>query len=224
MRQSAVMIFSGGMDSVCFASHLKKEYDLAAITFLYGQRADKETAVAKKFAKKLGLRHKLVDIGFMKQLYSDSNLLTHAGKNMPDKFDYSVVVPVRNAVFLSIATAWAYSTGAGVVAYGAHTGDTHYPDCRPVFAKKMQDALNEGESDGISMKIRRPVRIVSPFQLGYSKADLVKIGYANLGDEIFQTWSCYVGNMHHCGRCESCKNRMAAFAGLEIKDKTSYMC
>lgn len=223
MKPVAIMVFSGGMDSVCFASHLRKQYDVRAITFLYGQRAGKEASVAKMFAKKLGLEHRLVDIGFMKRLYQDSNILTRAGAKIPGSFDYSIVVPVRNAVFLSVAAAWAYSAGAAVVAYGAHAGDANYPDCRPDFAKKMQDALNRGESDGIVMGIRQPITIISPFQQGLSKADLARMGHSNLGNDLFRTWSCYMDGTRHCGRCESCRNRVAAFETAGIADKTAYM-
>lgn len=222
--EKAVIVFSGGMDSVCYASHLGKRYDLYGITFSYGQKADREVRTAKKFAKKSGLkRHKVVDIGFMKELYGDTNVLTSSKKRIPDKFEYSIVVPIRNAVFLIIAAAWAHTLNATVVAYGAHTGDVHYPDCRPGFARKIQDALNEGESDGIRRGIRGPITVISPYIDGYSKSDLIRIGYKNLGDEIFKTWSCYAGGDAHCGSCESCNNRKAAFAESKIRDRTAYL-
>ena len=72
----------------------------------------------------------------MKNLYGDSNVLTSTKNKIPQKFDYSIIVPIRNAVFLSIATAWAYTLNAPLVAFGAHTGDKNYPDCKPSFSKK----------------------------------------------------------------------------------------
>ncbi len=224
MDKRAVIIFSGGMDSVCYASHLGREYDLYGITFSYGQRAGREVRTAREFAEKIGLKkHRVVDIGFMRELYGDTNVLTGPGRKIPGKFEYSIVVPIRNAVFLTIAAAWAYTLNAPVVAYGAHTGDAPYPDCRPGFARKIQDALNEGEIDGIRMGIRRPVRILSPHIEGYSKSDLIRIGHGNLGDEIFKTWSCYADGSAHCGRCESCNNRKSALEGLNMDDKTAYL-
>ena len=59
----------------------------------------------------------------MKELYGDSNVLTSSKRKIPSKFDYSIVVPIRNAVFLSIASAWAFTLNASLVVYGAHTGD-----------------------------------------------------------------------------------------------------
>ena len=42
-----------------------------------------------------------------------------------------------------------------LVVYGAHTGDKHYPDCRPTFAKKLESAFNQGEIDGIKSRIKK---------------------------------------------------------------------
>ncbi|WP_299292803.1 7-cyano-7-deazaguanine synthase [Nitrosopumilus sp.] len=222
--KKAVVVFSGGVDSICAVSFLKSKYELYGITFSYGQKANNEVAAAKTFAKKLGLKqHKIIDIGFMKNLYGDSNVLTSSKKKIPSTFDYSIVVPIRNAVFLSIASAWAYTLNASLVVYGAHTGDTHYPDCRPAFARKLESAFNQGEIDGIKSGLRKNIEIWSPYRQGLSKSDLLKAGMKNLGDAIFKTWSCYANKKYHCGSCESCQNRKKAFAKAIINDKTKYL-
>lgn len=224
MREKAVVILSGGLDSLCLGAHLSSRYDLYGITFSYGQRASKELKAAKRVGKLLKLKeHKIVMIDFMKTLYGKTNVLTHTKESLPSEFDYSIVVPIRNAVFLSIATAWAFSIKASLVAYGAHTNDKKYPDCRPAFSKKLESALNEGEIDGIKMGVRKRVRIWSPYLVGLTKSALVKKGYKKFGDAIFKTWSCYSNGRSHCGRCESCNNRRLAFLQAKIKDKTSYL-
>ena len=221
--KKAIIIFSGGLDSVCTAIHLQSRFELYAITFSYGQKANQEIKIAKYFARILKLKeHKIVNIEFMKELYEKTNVLTNPKMKIPSKFDYSIVVPIRNAVFLSIASAWAFSKNAHLVAYGAHIGDQRYPDCRPSFGRLMERAFNEGEIDGIRQHIRNKIHVSTPFMEGLSKSDLLKIGYKRLGNEIFKTWSCYANTKIHCGKCESCNNRKVAFLKAKIHDKTKY--
>jgi 7-cyano-7-deazaguanine synthase len=221
--KKAIIIFSGGLDSVCTAIYLQSRFELRAITFSYGQKANQEIRIAKHFAKILKLKeHKIVNIEFMKELYEKTNVLTNSKMKIPSKFDYSIVVPIRNAVFLSIASAWAFSKNAQLVAYGAHKGDQRYPDCRPSFSRLIERAFNEGEIDGIEQNLRKRINVWTPFMADLSKSDLLKIGYKRLGDKIFKTWSCYANAKIHCGRCESCNNRKAAFLKAKIHDKTKY--
>jgi 7-cyano-7-deazaguanine synthase len=223
---------SGGLDSVCYAASLADNdgYDLYLMTFAYGQRAKREIERARHFAKVLKAKNqKVVDISFMKSLYGKSNSLTDSRQELPHDFSQSLVVPVRNAIFLTIATAWAMSINAKVVAYGAHTGDIpHYPDCRPAFVSAINEALNIAESDNIIAGQQQGIKILSPAVMGLDKPALLKVGYKVLSDRIFQTWSCYsngvkVGKGYlHCGRCESCINRKNAFTTARIEDKTDY--
>lgn len=220
-----VVIFSGGLDSTCMCIHLK-EYELYGITFSYGQRANrKEATISKKLTRVLKLKdHKIINIEFMKDIYNNTNVLTSYNEEViPNKFNYSVVVPIRNAIFLSIASAWAFKIGASIVAYGAHKDDINYPDCRPKFTKKFEDALNQAESDGIKSGLRKKLTIWSPFQNNYTKSKLLSEGHKYLGDIIFESWSCYYGFKFHCGKCESCNNRKIAFSKTNITDKTRYM-
>jgi len=220
----AVIVFSGGLDSVCTAAYLQKQYDLYGITFSYGQKASREVKIAHQFSKLLKFReHKIVNIEFMKELYENTNALTNSKMTIPSKFDYSIVAPIRNAIFLSIASAWAFSKKAEVVIYGAHIGDTKYPDCRPMFTKLLSKALNEGEVDGINLGLRKKIKIWSPFMDNLSKSDLLEKGYKELGTEIFKSWSCYGNGKIHCGKCESCNNRKLAFTKSKILDKTRYL-
>ncbi len=228
----AVCIFSGGLDSTCTLAYIKdKGYQVYALTFKYGQMSKQEVKVTELLAGIVGVEeHKIIDISFMKELYKSSgNLLTNEGA-MPSAFNYSIVVPIRNAVFLSIASAYAFSINARLVAYGAHKDDAiHYPDCRVEFVSKLEEALNLAEEDGIRQGIRSSISIWSPAVEGLGKADLIRIGYKLLGDNIFKTWSCYTdgivtgnGERVQCGKCESCMNRKRAFIEVGLEDKSNY--
>ena len=225
-----VCIISGGADSTCTAAHLKSiGHDLYFITFYYGQRSRREVERAKVIGDYLSVSdHKVVDIGFMGELYRGSNVLTNANSSIPGEFNYNIVVPVRNAIFISIASAWAFSINAEIIAYGAHKGDFNYPDCRPEFVKSINETINLAEIDGIMKRVRREIKIWSPATDMFGKKDLLRIGYKVLGDKLFETWSCYTnGVIHktavlHCGKCESCINRKNAFIEAEIIDRTKY--
>lgn len=230
--RSAVCIISGGLDSVCTAAYLSKEkgYNLYMLTYIYGQRAKKEVQQARKFSKVLKAKDfRIIDISFMKNLYGRTNALTDSKQRLSENFDYSMVVPVRNAIFITIATAWAMSIKANLVAYGAHSGDIHYPDCRPEFIKSITRTLNMAEIDGIISGMRKKITVWSPAMDGMDKSKLLSIGYKIIGDKIFKTWSCYSNgvkssrtNILHCGKCESCINRKIAISKAGIEDKTHY--
>ena len=201
------------------------------MSFIYGQRArNREVRQANFFAKALNVQdHRIVDISFMKELYGNSNSLTDRKQQLSMTFDYSIVVPMRNAIFITIAAAWAMSIKAEMVAYGAHTDDIHYPDCRPQFTKSIANALNLSELDGIKLGVRKKISVWSPAIDGIDKAEILRIGYKILGDSMFKAWSCYSDGIRikskevvHCGKCESCINRKIAISKAGLEDKTCY--
>jgi 7-cyano-7-deazaguanine synthase len=197
---------------------MANDFNINMLTFDYGQRAKMEIERARYFSKTLKAKdHKVLDISFMKALYGNSNALTDSKQELVEDFTQNLVVPVRNAVFITIAWAWASGINAKVIAYGAHTDDIqHYPDCRPIFVKSINKALNIAESDNTISGLRREITVVSPAIMRLDKCALLKTGYLILGNKIFQTWSCY------SGRCESCINRKNAFISAQIEDKTQY--
>lgn len=220
----AVCIISGGLDSSGVASYWKdKNYDLHLMTFNYGQRATQEIKRAVEIGNFLETReHKFIDISFMKDLYGSTNVLTDESKEMPSKFQSNIIVPIRNAVFLTIATAHAFAIGAELLAYGAHLTDHPYPDCRPEFTKRLQEALNLGDIDAIKSGIHPSIELWSPAIAGLSKAEMLKMSHKLLKEQVFRTWSCYLDGERQCGMCESCRNRKEAFKFAGIEDRTEY--
>ena len=231
-NEIAICIISGGLDSLCVAAYLKKckNYEIKTLAFSYGQRATREIKIAEKFSKVLKVEeHQTIIMNFMKNLYGDSNALTNKNTLLTENFNFNIVVPIRNAIFITIAAAWAISCNAKLIAYGAHSEDMHYPDCRPEFINSIAKSLNLAEADRIKLGLKEKISIWSPSLVGMSKSKLLKKGYEILGDLVFESWSCYSNGLKisgkgiaHCGKCESCINRKTAFSNAGIKDKTVY--
>ena len=224
----AVAIISGGIDSTCYAAQWKaKGYEVHPLIFDYGQKGRKEIEVAIRLSEKLGFQApKVLDISFMRGLWRGTQLTDEAVR-VESAYTPSVVVPIRNAVFLTIATAYAYTIGADKVIYGSHAGDVKprpdtgeplYPDCAPPFISALQDALNLGHFPVHEKK----VEIWCPAKEGLSKAENLRRGYELMGDLIFKTWSCYLSGDKQCGKCESCLNRGSAFREAGVADLTEY--
>lgn len=214
--KNAVIILSGGMDSVTLLYNHKKSIKLA-ITFDYGSNhAQKEIACAKLHAERLGIEHLVIPLDFIKQ-YFKSSLLEGAGaipeghyaaENMK-----STVVPFRNGIMLSIAAGIAESRGLDRVLIANHAGDhAIYPDCRAEFIDNMSRAMSAGSYNH--------VQIEAPYT-NISKGEIAKIG-KQLGIDYTETWSCYKGGEKHCGKCGTCVERKEALAYAGIEDKTQY--
>jgi len=231
-NEIAICIISGGLDSLCVAAYLKEceNYNIKTLAFSYGQRAMREITIAEKFSKMLNVEeHQTINMNFMKKLYGDSNALTNEGARLAQNFNYNIVVPIRNAIFITIAAAWAISCNARLIAYGAHSEDMRYPDCRPEFIESIAKSLNLAEADRIKLGLKGKISIWSPSLDGIGKSQLLKVGYEILGDLVFKSWSCYSNGLKipgkgivHCGKCESCINRKTAFSKAGIEDKTVY--
>jgi 7-cyano-7-deazaguanine synthase len=218
----AVAVVSGGLDSTVMAYSLRAEgYELAAISFDYGQRHRKELQFAEQVSIDLGASWTLIDLhaaGLTGIL--PGSALTDEAVAVPDGHyaDESMritVVPNRNAIMLSIACALAVTRDAEAVAFGAHAGDHFiYPDCRPEFVRAFASMVN------LAVEGLATIEILTPF-LTMTKADIVKMG-ADLHVPFERTWSCYKGGALHCGTCGTCYERREAFAIAHVVDPTAY--
>ena len=215
MEKKCVVVLSGGPDSASVAYWAKKQgYQLYPITFKYGQIAHKETQYAQKIAQSLGVDTKIVDLSNLKDVFCDVAALCNKDIPLTSEFSQPIIVPFRNAIFLSVAVSYASVVGADKIFYGAHGSDEpFYPDCRREFYEAFEKAAQLGTAQNIE--------ITAPFS-GLSKAELLKRG-SELGVPFELTWSCYLDGEKHCGKCESCVNRKNAFFQAKVKDSTEYL-
>lgn len=222
MSKTAVLIVSGGMDSVTLAYRYHQlGYSLVLLSFNYGQRHRKELEYARRCAERLGGVHHVVDLSSITALLPGSSLTDNA-VSVPEghyaaESMKTTVVPNRNAIMLSIAWAHAVAIGAEVVAFGAHGGDHFiYPDCRPEFFNLLGRAFVSGNSGFGSPTLQ----LEAPFLQG-SKADIAFLGKV-LNVPFKDTWSCYKGGDIHCGKCGTCVERKEAFILAGVVDPTEY--
>lgn len=204
------------MDSITMLYEYKERIALG-ISFDYGSNHNaRELPFAAMHCERLGIKHIVINLGFMHQ-YFKSSLLEGAEAipegNYDDENMKSTVVPFRNGIMLSIAAGMAESNGLKYVMMANHGGDhTIYPDCRPEFVSAMSEATRLGTYPGIE--------VLAPYT-GITKSDIARHGKA-LGIDYAETWSCYKGGEHHCGKCGTCRERIEALADAGIEDHTVY--
>lgn len=223
-----VVLLSGGIDSstnLALAVNECGAANVIALTMFYGQKHEKELLSAKAVAEHFGVKHIIRDLSSVFEF--DSNpLLGKSDKEIPQG-SYAeqqreangmslTYVPFRNGLFLSYATAIAYSLSADVIYYGAHADDAAgnaYPDCTQDFYKAMGDAIDIGTGERIEMH--------APF-ITMNKAEIVKLGL-EVGTPYHLTWSCYEGKEFACGKCGTCIDRQEAFRKNGVVDPIPYL-
>ena len=216
-KKNALLVLSGGMDSVTLLYDRAEEIALA-VSFDYGSNHNhKEIPFAKKHCEALGIPHVVIPLKFMAEHF-ESSLLSGADAipegHYADENMKSTVVPFRNGIMLSIAAGLAESKGLQKVMMANHFGDHEvYPDCRKEFVENMSAAISAGTYANIF--------IDAPYT-SISKADIARKGAA-LGIDYAQTWSCYKGLEKHCGKCGTCIERKEALAAAGITDNTEYL-
>ena len=180
----AVVCLSGGLDSTSLLLNLLEQgKKVHGISFHYGQRHAVELQRLEANLKQLrrsGLEvdWRLVDLRSLGPLLDsaltderrDMPLGHYAAENMRE-----TVVPNRNAIFASIAYAWALSlatqTGDEVaIALAVHSGDhAIYPDCRPPFYQALLHAFALGNWGSEQVQVYLPY-------LSWDKAGILASG------------------------------------------------
>ena len=228
--QNAVVLLSGGLDSVTCLYWAKANYaNVTAVSFNYGQRHNSELNAAKKIAATAQVNHRIIDID-LAQL--GGSALTDASLVVPDakQTDFSdnqhndsipiTYVPARNTIFLSYALALAEVTQSNAIVIGVNAVDySGYPDCRPEYIaafEKMANLATKASVMGNHLHIATPL-------LHLSKAEIIKLG-VSLGVDYALTVSCYRADSEGraCGHCDSCYLRQQGFLQAEIDDPTIY--
>ncbi|AAC06966.1 7-cyano-7-deazaguanine synthase QueC [Aquifex aeolicus] len=210
-----IVLLSGGMDSATLLWLAKREFKkVYAISFDYGQRHKVELKYAKELAKLAEVEdHFIVQVPFYTSLKGsaliDESVEVPKGE-YPENEPPVTTVPMRNLIFLSIASAFADNLEVNYIGIGVHALDTPYPDCRPEFITAAEAAINAGSTFVAKKKER--MHVYAPF-LGMSKRDIALLG-KELGVPFEKTYSCYMGTEPPCGECPTCIQREEALRGI----------
>ena len=220
----AVCLLSGGLDSAtAMAVGRRDGFDCYALSFDYGQRHRAELAAAGRVAESLGaVQHLVVPIDL--RVFGGSALtadldVPKSGLSPGIPVTY---VPARNTAFLSLALAWAEVLESSDIFIGVNAIDySGYPDCRPEFVEAFERLANLATKAGVEGRTR--LHIHTPL-IQLSKCAIIKLG-AELGVDFRLTHSCYDPdpNGRACGRCDSCRLRLAGFAQAGLTDPLEYV-
>lgn len=227
-KTPAIVVLSGGMDSTILLHIVKKNYEVEALTFYYGQKQAIEVERAKATCEKYGITHKLIDISFLGELVRDvTSNIKGSNIEVPDAQDVErdvqpvTYVPNRNMILMNIAVSRAEAIGASRVFVGLQQHDHYgYWDCTKEFLDNLNATLAHNRDHHIE--------VVAPF-IHLSKADELKLLISEYGAEetrcmMRHTITCYNPNEQgeSCGKCPSCNERLKAFEQVGIYDSIFY--
>lgn len=223
MREKAVILLSGGLDScTCMAVAQEAGCELYPVSFVYGQRYDREVDCAKRIAAHFHAAEHLIIETNMDAIggsaVTDRSIDVPEGD--PDRTDIPLTyVPARNLIFLSYGLGFAERVGAAHLYIGVNSVDySGYPDCRPEFIRQFQAVADMATAAATE----RGKRIVVETPLQYlSKGEIIALG-TRLGAPYEMTTSCYNGGTEACGVCDSCRLRLRGFAEAGRLDPIPY--
>ncbi|MBS3099186.1 7-cyano-7-deazaguanine synthase [Candidatus Pacearchaeota archaeon] len=229
MKQ-AIILCSGGLDSVVTAYYAKKKLDYEKIIILffdYGQRNVKaERKRSKRCAEDLKVYFheiKLKELGALSTslLNSDDEAKKISRKYLKDskKESEKWYVPCRNLVFLSYALALAESDfvknkiRSDIFVGFKNEGKEGYPDTSEKFVNLINSISSQSTAG--KFKVKAPL-------IKKDKEDIVSLGL-KFDVDFTQTFSCYASNKKHCGVCLACRLRQEGFYWANVKDPTEYV-
>lgn len=228
--RKVVLLQSGGLDS-CYLACLLNYYgfEIHHIFIDYGQNSkDKEWDSALNIMKTYGgtIQRVTLDMPWLKE----SDILNGGvAVSRPDleremgAVKSGVYVPMRNMLFLSIASSYAEAHEIMYIATGVDgfqdrdgkpLGGT--PDKHPNFVLKLEEALRE--SSVMHHMKHKDFEILCPI-IGFEKVNTISQGLG-IDCDFTNSWSCYNATDKPCLSCDTCLSRAYAFDFLGYEDPT----
>lgn len=210
------VLLSGGVDSAVLVAELCKQHESVSPLYvrcgLYWEPTELEHA--RRFLDALTASNlaplRVFELP-LSDLYGDHWSFT--GRDVPDHTtpDEAVYLPGRNLLLLAKPALWCHMNGVGAIALGPLKNNP-FRDSTPDFFRACETALEEAVGGRLC--------ILRPFA-ELSKQEVLVLG-RDLPLEL--TFSCIrpVDGLH-CGRCNKCAERQAAFKSAAISDATPYV-
>ncbi len=225
--KNAIVLCSGGLDSVVTAYFVKKlGYKKIIILFFnYGQNSFlAEKKCTKKTSTILNAQFKSIklDLSCLTSPLTAKkfkfNLIKNKSLRNTKKESNKWYLPARNLIFLAYAISLSeflylkekkiYNIFVGFKCEGLE----FYPDATLPFIKKINE-LN-------TLILKNKSKIYAPL-IEKDKEDIILLGN-KLNVNFNNTFSCYASSSMHCGSCLACRLRKAGFYWACIKDPTKY--
>lgn len=211
------VLVSGGLDSAVLLGHTAGMGTVPAIYPLYircglaWEAAEREylgrflAALAEPVVKPLvTLDMPVAD------LYQTHWSLTGTGVPGAESPDAAVYLPGRNVLLLSKTLLWCHLHDVPILSL-AVLNRNPFPDATPSFFAAFAAAVNQA--------IGGKVEVVAPYA-GWSKAEIIR-RFRHL--PLQHTLSCLQPVAgRHCGQCNKCAERRAAFVAADVADPTDY--
>tara|TARA_R110000824_G_scaffold268659_1_gene457292 strand:+ start:748 stop:1455 length:708 start_codon:yes stop_codon:yes gene_type:complete len=226
MMGKALVVLSGGQDSTTCLFWAKAHYDyVETITFDYRQRHRREIQAAMDVSAMAGCRHELINVpeclNSASPLTSDNALETYGSAEDMDQIIGGrrelTFIPMRNALFLTIAANRAEQKGIDTIITGVCQMDNaNYDDCRKTFLIATEQYINTAL--GHDHRGTQWITIEAPL-LYKTKAESIHMAQT-LGamKALGKSHTCYAGESPPCGICHACVLRASGFEEAGIDD------
>ena len=184
-------------------------YSARALTIEIHGTAGAEVRAAKLLGERVGvLEHKFVRMPDMREAGDITGSRELTKKAVPATY-----IPMKNAVYFSLAAAYAEEKGADCIIGGQNADDARvFEDTSEEFFASLQKTITAS-----SPRLRRwGLKVLRPLK-DKTKAEVVSLA-ASMGVPLELTWSCHRSGEEHCWRCDGCKRRAEAFLAAGVSD------
>lgn len=209
------VLFSGGLDSSILAAHLLATgHQVQPFYVRSGLRWEAaELAAATDYLRAMrtpALRPLVILEVPVNDLYGDHWSVSSRAAPSAHSADEDVYLPGRNALLVVKSAIWCKLNHVPRLAL-ATLGTSPFADAASGFFEPLQTALNCGDE--------HPLQISRPFS-HFDKQAVMTLGSPF---PLALTFSCLapVGS-RHCGACNKCGERQAAFRSVQRLDPTPY--